>query len=164
MLHANELEYFLQRLASQGGEGASTIVVAIRKHIEALEARNKELEAELADWEASFDVYHAADARAVKRWQAAHPGTEMVHPDKTELGVWLVERIVELESAVPRLADGSVAVEDELVCRVDEDGDLRRGYYHAARVYPISGENTMNISQWSRTEPQAREAGKKMTP
>lgn len=44
-----------------------------------------------------FDMQWEAAQRAIKRWQAAHPGNDMVWPDGADLLVWLMER---LEDAV----------------------------------------------------------------
>lgn len=46
-----------------------------------------------ADLERSFDVRWKADMRAIKRWQAAHPGTDLVWPDHADLVVWLIEQL-----------------------------------------------------------------------
>lgn len=34
-----------------------------------------------------------ADMRAIKRWQAAHPGRELVWPDHADMVVWLLEQL-----------------------------------------------------------------------
>lgn len=40
----------------------------------------------------SFDLYRDASRRATKRWQAAHPGNDLVWPDTADLIVWLMEQ------------------------------------------------------------------------
>lgn len=40
----------------------------------------------------SFDMRWNADMRAIKLWQAAHPGNENVWPDHADLCVWLMEQ------------------------------------------------------------------------
>lgn len=45
----------------------------------------------LADLEELFDLTWEADMRAVKRWREAHPGNELVMPDRADMVVWLLE-------------------------------------------------------------------------
>lgn len=40
-----------------------------------------------------FDLRHAADCRAVKRWRRAHPGNDLRSPDHADLVVWLIEQL-----------------------------------------------------------------------
>jgi hypothetical protein len=51
------------------------------------------LMAELADHERSFKIRWDANQRAIKRWQEAHPGNDLVWPDQADLCVWLMERL-----------------------------------------------------------------------
>lgn len=47
-----------------------------------------------AELQAIFDLRYAADMRAIKLWQAAHPGNDLVwpdHADHADLVVWLLE-------------------------------------------------------------------------
>jgi hypothetical protein len=37
-----------------------------------------------------FEMQWAADQRAIKRWQAAHPGNDLVWPDRADMVVWLM--------------------------------------------------------------------------
>jgi hypothetical protein len=39
-----------------------------------------------------FDLRWQADMRAIKLWQAAHPGNDLVWPDHADLVVWLLEQ------------------------------------------------------------------------
>lgn len=45
------------------------------------------------DLQATFDLRWKADMRAIKMWQAAHPGNELVWPDHADLVVWLLEQL-----------------------------------------------------------------------
>jgi hypothetical protein len=45
-----------------------------------------------AELQRTFDLRWAADMRAIKRWQEAHPGNDLVWPDRADLVVWLLER------------------------------------------------------------------------
>ena len=66
--------------------------------ITALRARVEELEREKAESDLAFDLRWDADMRAIKRWQVAHPGNDLVWPDHAELCLWL---LTELERANP---------------------------------------------------------------
>jgi hypothetical protein len=48
---------------------------------------------ELDDLQRTFDLMWAADMRAIKRWQAAHPGNDLTWPDRSKLTEWLLERL-----------------------------------------------------------------------
>lgn len=48
------------------------------------------VESELADLKITFDLRWDADQRAIKAWQAAHPGNELVWPDHADMVVWLM--------------------------------------------------------------------------
>lgn len=41
----------------------------------------------------TFDLRWKADMRAIKRWQAAHPGNDMVWPDRADMVVWLLDEM-----------------------------------------------------------------------
>lgn len=47
----------------------------------------------LNEMQASFDLRWEADMRAIRRWQAAHPGRDLVWPDHADLVVWLMEQL-----------------------------------------------------------------------
>ena len=40
----------------------------------------------------TFDLRWKADQRAIKRWQAAHPGNDLTWPDHSDMVVWLMEQ------------------------------------------------------------------------
>lgn len=56
------------------------------------EAQIKELTEERDELQALFDLEWEADQRAIKRWQAAHPGSERIWPDRANMVVWLMEQ------------------------------------------------------------------------
>lgn len=60
---------------------------------ERLQARYAEVSQDNADYEATFELRHAADMRAIARWREAHPGKELVMPDHADLCVWLLEQL-----------------------------------------------------------------------
>ena len=47
--------------------------------------------ARIAELEATLDEITAANERASKRWQAAHPGKELVIPDQAKMVQWLLD-------------------------------------------------------------------------
>lgn len=49
-------------------------------------------EAERDELQQVFDLQWEADQRAIKRWQAAHPGHDMVWPDRADMVLWLMEQ------------------------------------------------------------------------
>ena len=51
---------------------------------------------ENADLHDTLDAVIAADGRAVDLWRAAHPGKELVIPDRAKLVGWLLEQNAEL--------------------------------------------------------------------
>jgi hypothetical protein len=46
-----------------------------------------------AELTAYFNLRWEADMRAIKRWQAAHPGNELTWPDHADMVVWLLEQL-----------------------------------------------------------------------
>lgn len=56
------------------------------------EARVKEAIDERDELQQCFDLQWKADQRAIKRWQAAHPGKENIWPDRADMVVWLMEQ------------------------------------------------------------------------
>ena len=45
------------------------------------------------DLDKEFDLRWAADMRAIKLWQKAHPGSDLIWPDHTDLVLWLMDQI-----------------------------------------------------------------------
>jgi hypothetical protein len=64
----------------------------VRATIAALRERVEKAEAENADLQVAFDLQWAADQRARELWCAAHPGNDLVWPDRARLVLWLIER------------------------------------------------------------------------
>ena len=58
------------------------------------------LREQVADHERSFDLRWKADMRAIKRWQEAHPGNDLVWPDHADLCVWLMEQVEQLRKVI----------------------------------------------------------------
>jgi hypothetical protein len=68
---------------------------AARK-IEKLESDLAAAKEEAESLQATFDLQWEADQRAIKRWQAAHPGNDLVWPDRADMVVWLMEKHAKL--------------------------------------------------------------------
>lgn len=66
-------------------------------HLQAEVAQAHEAKAEL---EHLFELQWEADQRAIKRWQAAHPGNDLVWPDRADMVVWLMQEL-EIAHAAP---------------------------------------------------------------
>jgi hypothetical protein len=58
-------------------------------HLRAELAHAKEERDEL---QALFDLQWDADQRAIKRWQKAHPGNDLVWPDRADMVTWLMDQ------------------------------------------------------------------------
>jgi hypothetical protein len=55
----------------------------------------REIEAELAERRASFNLRWQADMRAINMWQQAHPERgDLVWPDHADLVVWLMDALL----------------------------------------------------------------------
>lgn len=74
------------------------------------EKRIKAMEAERDEQSASFELRWKADMRAIKAWQAANPGNELVWPDHADLCVWL---LAERDAARQALAAARAEVWEE---------------------------------------------------
>ncbi|MFH1744271.1 MAG: hypothetical protein ABIH23_35160 [bacterium] len=84
-----------------------------------------ELEAEVADYEATFDLRWKADMRAIKRWREAHPGNDLVQPDHADLCVWLMEENAKLRDRIARLeaALREIELRRKEACEILEDSE-----------------------------------------
>src|SRR5690606_40771852 len=61
--------------------------------IAAQAAEIERLQRELDELQQSFDLHWRASMRAIKRWQEAHPGSDLTWPDHADLVVWLLEQL-----------------------------------------------------------------------
>ena len=55
------------------------------------------------DLQRIFDLLWKADQRAIKMWQEAHPGNDLVWPDRCNMVVWLLDQLDEVRK---ELEDG----------------------------------------------------------
>lgn len=86
------------------GEGATTLDYLCHVHPWLkilLDEKDAQKDAQIAELEGLFDLRWKADQRAIKRWQVAHPGNDLVWPDHTDLVLWLMKE--EAEQAQPPL-------------------------------------------------------------
>jgi len=58
----------------------------------------RELELKLKEYEDIFDANYKADMRAVEMWRKDHPGNDLKMPDRTDMVVWLLGKLGELEA------------------------------------------------------------------
>jgi hypothetical protein len=73
--------------------------------LSALAARAAEL---IREMDETFDFRWQADMRAIKRWQAAYPGNDLVWPDHADLLVWLMEQIEPASAEIDARLDGTL--------------------------------------------------------
>jgi hypothetical protein len=73
---------------------------AQRAAVAALTAERDALVSDAADFQASFDLWWAAEMRGVAAWRAAHPGNDLVMPDTARFTVWLLEERDALRAAL----------------------------------------------------------------
>ena len=71
-----------------------------------------------------FNLQWRADQRAIKRWQAAHPGNDLVWPDHTNMVVWLMEQHDAYAQGAPTITDEMV---DAAAREMWNDRDARHG-------------------------------------
>ena len=62
----------------------------------------------IEELEQLFDLRWAADMRAIKAWQIAHPDQPRTWPDHADLGTWCLSRIEKLEAALREIAEGDI--------------------------------------------------------
>jgi hypothetical protein len=72
------------------------------------------LTAEVAEYEAMFDAQWNADMRGVQMWREAHPGNDMVLPDRANFTSWILAEIVVQRAENEKLKAGLRECEAEL--------------------------------------------------
>lgn len=66
---------------------------AWRKRAEEAEAATPAPSEDAIELEQTLDLIHDADMRAIKMWQKAHPGNDLVWPDRAKMIFWLLEQL-----------------------------------------------------------------------
>jgi hypothetical protein len=97
--------------------------------------RVNRLRAQRDELQDSFDMRWKADMRAIKKWQAANQGNDLVWPDHADLVVWLMAGRDRLRNLLS-LAEGKLS-----------DGRLYVGY---GNVGPLHDYATASIIQRAR--------------
>lgn len=98
-------------------EAIANLVSMARAAAEDIERQRREL----AEHEASFDLRWNASQRAIKRWQEAHPGNDLVWPDHADMCVWMLGEIERLRDALESLLPGLIL--DLRYADLDDDRD-----------------------------------------
>jgi hypothetical protein len=83
-----------ERLAEIEGCKALAHRCQCHESVPELVAEVRRLREELQENEAAFDLQWKASRRAIKLWQASHPGNDHVWPDHADLCVWLMEQLM----------------------------------------------------------------------
>jgi len=73
------------------GEGAMAHEIRRAQTMEKLERERDELRRTNEGLQLTFELRWKADRRAIKRWQAAHPGNDLTWPDHADMVAWLME-------------------------------------------------------------------------
>ena len=67
------------------------------------EEKDKEIDSlkdRIAELEQIFDLSYKADMRAIKMWRKGHPERNLTVPDKTDMVIWLLERLDKFDSTL----------------------------------------------------------------
>jgi hypothetical protein len=94
-----------------------------------------QLQAQIAEWEASFKLYDDASRRAIAMWQEAHPDKSDTWPAQANLIVWLMGERDQLQLAEERARAGWKAElkrANQLQEKVDAAQELCRIYFEIA--------------------------------
>lgn len=78
---------------------------ALRAERDELLAALRIAQRERDELQQSFDLHWRASMRAIKRWQEAHPGSDLTWPDHADLVVWLLEQLDAARDAEGRSDD-----------------------------------------------------------
>lgn len=87
----------------------------------------RQLERENADLHDTIDAVIEADERAVDLWRAAHPGNEVVIPDRAKLVGWLLEQNAALRQALEDMPTCRCGLSTDEQCALSvENAALRK--------------------------------------
>ena len=91
------------------------------------------LTAEVTEYEAAFDAQWNADMAGVQMWREAHPGNDMVLPDRAIFTAWILAEIMRLRSltVVQETLIREAEAENEKL-RAALEGVLKAGIYNDA--------------------------------
>lgn len=103
--------------------GGPTLLVGLGLIIYMLTMPEQVENRQLKEMARVFDLRWDADMRAIKLWQEAHPGNDLVWPDHVDLVVWLMEETETLEN------DLDFALEAAFNSGIDGDKEWVRDNY-----------------------------------
>lgn len=84
-------------------EGKVYTHMAAAQEIERLRKELATATARISELKATFDMMWHAEARAIQKWEIAHPATKRTWPDRRRLTTWLIGRIEHLENILTRI-------------------------------------------------------------
>jgi hypothetical protein len=96
---------------------------------------------EIKELQQSFDLRWKADMRAIKRWQEANPGKELVWPDHADLCVWLLDQLTAQAGEIERLKEArdECVTAIQFALSIDDHYDMREF---------LNGWNEGDTSEW----------------
>lgn len=102
---AESIRRAIDRLAHDGNFPIKVLRAALDTVMafEHLPAEHRRVIEERDDLQRTFDLRWKADQRAIKQWQEAHPGNDLVWPDRCDMVVWLLDQLDEVRK---ELEDG----------------------------------------------------------
>lgn len=121
----------------------------------------------LSELRQTFDLRWTADQRAIKRWQEAHPGNDLVWPDHADLVVWLLDQLAgqrnQFETTDAGVIDWKMEAQRanqllagwEKLGRIDASlaKQLGDSIERNARLHEQIAEAKREIEQWSKAYP-----------
>ena len=67
--------------------------------------RREKLRERLVELERTFEIRWQADQRAIKKWQEAHPGNDLVWPDRADMVQWLLSEMDKLRDELHKMRE-----------------------------------------------------------
>jgi hypothetical protein len=87
-----------------------------------------------SEFQRIFDLTWEADMRAIKVWQAANPGNDLIWPDRAKLTLWLLEQIT---SAREVMANASNAMKPfATAAKIHIPAELPDDLWTQCKAYP----------------------------
>jgi len=88
----SDISNVLRKVLERDADASS--VELSRESAEEMLAEITRLTAEVAEYDAMFDAQWNADMLGVQMWREAHPGNDMVLPDRANFTAWILAEIV----------------------------------------------------------------------